>query len=295
MTVSLSARRRRAQWRTLVATIAAVAGATCGGSVTEVGPEGPAVAEVVISPSTATIILGATQPFQAAVRDASGAALTDPSVVWSVKDTDVVAVSATGLVTARAVGSTQVAASANGKSGIATITVQRPPVASIAVQPVAVSLVSGKSASFITTVKDVNGAVVTDRTVVWSSSDSAVAGVSGDGVVTAGAVGSATITATSEAKEGSASVTVAAGPVADIGITPSSTSLKSGATVQLVATPRDAYGNGIGGAELVWHSSDSGIATVTSGGLVRTIRSGTVTITASWQGKTGSASIHVTR
>jgi uncharacterized protein YjdB len=50
--------------------------------------------------------------------------------------------------------------------------------------------------------------VLTDRTITWSSSDTHKATVSDTGVVTGIMQGGVTITATSEGKSGSASVTV---------------------------------------------------------------------------------------
>src|SRR5205814_4107300 len=54
------------------------------------------------------------------------------------------------------------------------------------------------------------GNVLTGRTISWTSSNAAVATVSGTGLVSGVAAGSATITATSEGRSGQAQVTVAA-------------------------------------------------------------------------------------
>src|SRR5438093_881307 len=53
---------------------------------------------------------------------------------------------------------------------------------------------------------------VTGRTVTWSSDNTAVATVSGSGLVSSVAAGAATITATSEAKSGTSAITVTAPP-----------------------------------------------------------------------------------
>ena len=52
--------------------------------------------------------------------------------------------------------------------------------------------------------------MLTGRTIVWTTSDPAVASVDGGGLVTALKAGTVTVTATSEGKTGSASLTVAA-------------------------------------------------------------------------------------
>jgi uncharacterized protein YjdB len=62
-------------------------------------------------------------------------------------------------------------------------------------------------------VKDGSGNTLTGRTVTWSSDHGEIATVSSSGVVTAVAIGTATITATSESKTGTAQITVAEGTV----------------------------------------------------------------------------------
>jgi Bacterial Ig-like domain (group 2) len=74
-----------------------------------------------------------------------------------------------------------------------------------------------------------------------------------------------------------------------------STSLSSiGQTVQLTATATfsDQSTQNVT-ATAAWQSSNSSVATVTSGGLVTALASGTVTITATYQGKAGTATVPI--
>ena len=131
-TLQRNARRARTAphaWRWIAIALAT----SCGGAITSADLTTRNVADVVVAPLTSTVIVGGTLPLQATVRDASGQAVTGPTVVWSVQDTSIATVSSTGVVTARAVGSTQVAASANGKSGIASVNVIPVPVSSVTV------------------------------------------------------------------------------------------------------------------------------------------------------------------
>lgn len=86
-------------------------------------------------------------------------------------------------------------------------------VASVAVLYVGDSLVmKGRTAALTVSVKDADGNALTDRTVTWSSTDDAVAGVAGTdvgAVVTAHAAGAVEITATVEGVAGSADLRVA--------------------------------------------------------------------------------------
>jgi ricin-type beta-trefoil lectin protein/Big-like domain-containing protein len=82
------------------------------------------------------------------------------------------------------------------------------PVAAVAVSPASASLTVGGTQQLSATPKDASGNALTGRAVTWASSAPAVASVSGAGLVTAVAAGTATITATSEGISGTASVAV---------------------------------------------------------------------------------------
>src|SRR5207249_1819876 len=110
----------------------------------------------------------------------------------------------------------------------------------------------------------------------------------------AGPGGPVTMTATSEGQSGTATVTVTVAPVAAVTVTPSSGTVAIGQTVQLTATPRDASGNPLTGRVITWQSSNSAIASVNGSGLVSGVAAGgPVTITATSEGQSGTASITV--
>lgn len=85
---------------------------------------------------------------------------------------------------------------------------------SVEVAPAAAAIGVGATRQLEATVKDADGAVLPGRTVTWASSSPTVASVSVSGLVTGAAAGTATITATSEGKSGSAIVSVAQPPAA---------------------------------------------------------------------------------
>ena len=82
------------------------------------------VASVVVTPATATVAVGGTQPLTASVRDAAGNVLVGRAVTWTSSDTTRATVSASGVVTGRAAGSATITASSEGRSGTAAVTVQ---------------------------------------------------------------------------------------------------------------------------------------------------------------------------
>src|SRR5438876_6640205 len=169
------------------------------------------------------------------------------------------------------------------------------PVASVTVTPATASLVVGGTVQLTATPKDANGNPLTGRTIVWSSSDNTIATVNGSGLITgAGAGGPVTITATSEGQSGTATVTVSLAPVASVTVTPSSANVAITGTVQLTATPKDANGNPLTGRAISWSSSNNAIASVNGSGLVTGVAAGgPVTITATSEGQSGTASITV--
>jgi uncharacterized protein YjdB len=167
-------------------------------------------------------------------------------------------------------------------------------VGSVTVAPFTLNLASGSSVTLAATVKDVNGTTVTDRTVTWSSSDEDVATVSSTGALTGRLAGTATITATSEGRSGTATVTVVPGPAATVTVTPPTTSVKDGANVQLSATAVDARGNAITGRAFTWTSSNGSVASVSPSGRVTGRKAGVSTITATLDGAHDSSVVTVT-
>src|SRR5438046_675865 len=78
-------------------------------------------------------------------------------------------------------------------------------------------------------------------------------------------------------------------PVAAVTVSPASTSVVVGATVQLAAVTRDSAGNTLTGRTVTWTSSTNGLATLSASGLLAGVATGTVTTTATNQGKSGKA------
>ena len=143
----------------------------------------------------------------------------------------------------------------------------------------------------------VASANATDRAVSWKSSDTSVATVDASGKVTAVKAGTATVTATAGGKSASVKVTVASDYVAVSSVAVSGTGVSGGratinvgAGLNLAATvsPSNATDRTV-----TWSTSDASVATVSSAGAVRGVKAGTVTITATAGGKSGSIIVTV--
>ena len=131
----------------------------------------------------------------------------------------------------------------------------------------------GRTATATATGVDQDGARLALGTLVWSSSNPAVAVVSADGVVTGVGVGQATIAGLIGAVSAQASITVVPAPgpgdpVADLFVNPFNAVMTVGDMLQLTASPTDAYGSELTGRRALWTSSESSVATVTGDGLV---------------------------
>ncbi len=251
------------------------------------------VASVTVTPATASIFVGATQQLTATTKDSAGNVLTGRTITWASSNAAVAAVSATGLASGVTAGSATITATSEGKSATASVTVANVPVASVTVSPATAGLLVGATTQLSATTKDSAGNALTGRTITWASSNTTTATVSATGLVTAKAAGSTTITATSEGKSGTSTVTVTLAPVASVSVSPTSASLTIGQTVQLTATPKDANGTALTGRIVTWGSSNSTVASVSASGLVTGLTAGSVIVTATSEGKSGTVAVAV--
>jgi uncharacterized protein YjdB len=254
------------------------------------------IASVAVTPSPASVIVGATVQLTATPKDASGNPLTGRVVTWATSDATTATVDANGLVTGKVVGGpVTVTATSEGVNGTASITVIPVPVASVDVTPPSASILVGGTTQLTATPRDANGNALTGRTVTWSTSNAGIATVDANGLVTGqGAGGPVSITATSEGKSGTSAITVALVPIASVDVSPPTATIQVSSTVPLTATPKDVNGNPLTGRTVTWTTSDATIATVDANGVVTgKAAGGPVTITATSEGKSGTAAITV--
>jgi uncharacterized protein YjdB len=266
---------------------------------------GSAVATVTVSPNSATVEVGFTTQFSAVLKDANGQVLTGRAVTWTSSDPAAASVSATGLVSGISYGTSSggnvtITATAEGKSGTAQLGVVTPdPVASITLNPSAIMyLAVGETATYTATLRNAGGGVLTGRAVAWMSSNTSVATVSATGQVTAKAVGTSNITASSGGKSASVQVSVqqTIQRVDNVRMTPDSFMMQVAApwagtsTRSIYAEPRAGYT--LVPRPLTWTSSNPSVASV-AGGVVSALSPGLVTITATADGVSGTAKVHV--
>src|SRR5437763_10160485 len=200
----------------VVAGLALLWVASCERPLTVTEPN-PTVAQLVVSPKVATLQENQMQDFTAVGFTTTGDS-AQIGVTWSVTggtiDTSSNGKRHYGHYKNASCGNFKVAATSHpgSKSDTANVTVASAPspVASVSGAPSAATVPVGQSVQLSATPKDANGNALSGRAVTWSSSNTSVANVDGNGLVTAAAAGSATITATSEGQSGTSSITVTA-------------------------------------------------------------------------------------
>jgi phospholipase C len=134
--------------------------------------------------------------------------------------------------------------------------------------------------------------------VNWTSSNTAIATISNSsptqGLATAVAAGSSTITATSGTITGTTTLTVQSAPLTSITLSPSPGSVSVGSTVQFVATGQYSDGSTQNiTSSCTWSSAPKTVATVARG-LATGVSAGTATITANLGTIKGTAQLTVT-
>lgn len=277
------------------AVITATSVGVAGQATISVAPA--AVATVVGSPASASIGVGGTQQFGAALTDALGVPLSGRAVAWSSSDTLVATVDSTGLVTARSyaggdVRSATIAASSEGHAGSATIQVTPLPVAAVALDPEAVAV--GDTRLLAATVRSATGTVLWGRTLTWTSSDTTIAVVNAAGLAIPVArwddvVRDVTITASVDGVSGSAILTVRPAAVGQIVITPGAGTIASGGFGAVTGVAKTISGVVLPGRTITWESSDSTMLAVSpigtlTAGIVTSAAAVPVTITATADG-----------
>lgn len=254
------------------------------------GRSGSASLTVVLAPVNTvsltvpapTLVNARTMQATVLLRDERNATLSERSVIWASSSPNVATVTSSGLITAVAVGSTTITASAEGKSASVDLTVVPPPVTSVVVSLGQGTVSQGASTAAQVVLRDDQGGVLTDRTVSWTTGNPLVATVSGNGTVTGVGVGSTIITATSEGRSGGASITVTPVPVASVVFT-GNLRVKVGDSYSYSVTARAADGSVLS-RPVIWGVRESGRATVTQDGVLVPQQAGGFTLVAQIDG-----------
>jgi len=309
-----------------LAALAASAWQSCSNDST--GPGSSAVASVIVTPAAVTIGPTDTLRLIAVAKDAAGTPLTGRTITWSTSDPSRATVSTSGLVTGVAAGSATISATAEGKAGQSAITVKFINIAGVwdftetlvdqadgftcsdtgsYVFSQTGSAFEGTSGQVGTCVRggssnpnNIDSEPVTDGHVTVSTETMAfsvpscqyTATLSGDPPTSISGTLSCQIVEFFGTLNFSGTWHAAPGaPVASVTVTPAT--VLGSETAQLGVALKNAAGARLFGRPVTWSSGDQSIATVSATGIVTGLAAGTTTITATVEGKVGSAPVTV--
>ena len=263
------------------ATITAMSGdmsATC-----EITVVATPVTSVTLNKTSVSLKAGETVTLRATVKPDDA---TDKTVTWGSSDESVAKVE-NGIVTAIGKGLSTITAKAGDTSATCMVTVSVP-VENVTLNKTELVLQKGQEELLVALVSPDDA---TDKTINWSSSNVSVVRVDQNGAVAAEGAGTAVITASAGTKSATCTITVTI-PVESISLNMTERTIKVNETVLLKAeiNPSDATTKSI-----QWSSSDVSIVSVDSNGMVKGLKEGVATITASADGKSTSCTITVLR
>jgi uncharacterized protein YjdB len=256
-------------------------------------PMRAAIASIDIEQPSGAIEVGDCVVLQATPRTESGAAVETARLKWESSHTDVAAVDAAGVVTAKAVGSATITVGAGQVRSAVSVVVVAPEVATIDVD-VPTEVRAGTRTPLAARALDRHGRPM-DTAVRWVSRNPTVASVTDDGTLSAKRRGVAVVVAESGGFARAATITVTPPPVVAVVIDGVAPALVVGTVTSLRAIARMAAR-----AENVdqertfeWRSSDPAIATVAADGTVTARKPGRATISATCEGVRGQVEVAV--
>lgn len=243
---------------------------------------------IVVSPDSFDLPMTTTRTIVAQLVGPDGLAITNRLVSWSSANPSIAVVGATGLVTPVSPGTTTINIRAGSKEKGVRVRVVGEPVSSVRLTPQGTVHVIrlGQSRQFTAECLNASQQVLTGRTITWNSGNPIVASVSGSGLVTGNAIGSAQIEASCDNVKASFTAQVTPVPVSSVTITPNGLTVSVGTQSQLTAIARDSAGNALSlqGRQVVWSSSNIPVAQVSAQGVVSALSAGSASITVTVDG-----------
>lgn len=259
-----------------------------------------------LSATSATISVGNTKAIAANYITFTNGTRTSSKTVtssasWSSSNPAVASVSE-GSVTAKATGSATITAAYNGYSATATVTVEDDITYDYQLSPTSASVVNGRTTKMSAIRRTFTNGTQTygedySSNFIWTSSNTSVATVGSNGVISGVGTGTATITAKYGGTTLTGTVTVTPNYTYELVLNKTSIDMGKGRTETIVATYK-TYADGVlesskdVTSSATWSSSSSSVAGV-SGGTITGNGVGSATITATYSGKSATCAVKV--
>jgi hypothetical protein len=263
------------------------------------------LSSIAVTPAAPSIAKGTTQQLTATGTYSDGTTKDITAMVtWTSGTAATATVSAAGLATGVAGGTSVITAAMGTVMGSTTLTVTVANLVSIAITPGAQTIATGTKQQFTATgtFKDAANVMTTqDLTamVTWTSSMTNFATITAAGLASAVAVGTTTITATSgtgaTAIMGTTTLTVKMADLVSIAVTTTTPSIVKGTTATFVATGTfaDQTTQNLT-TQVTWTSATPGTATIAATGVATSVAPGTTVISAKLGTITGMLTLTVT-
>ncbi len=254
---------------------------------------------IAVSPPNPTLPLATSQQFIAtgSYSDGSIQIITN-SVLWSSSSNSVMSITASGLATAKNIGTATITATSGSISGNTTATVNASNLSSISITSAYSTIAANTSTQLTATGVFTNGGTINlTGKVTWSSSKTSVATVSA-GEVQGIAAGSTSISATLGSISNSFELVVSNATVTSILVTPTGESIAPETTAHFAATGvfSDASSQDIS-SDVTWASDNTAVATISNStgsiGVATGVAPGTANISATLESITGSVALQV--
>lgn len=240
----------------------------------------PPVASVTPSAAPQTIEVGQSTTVSVVLRDALNQVLNGRAVTYTSLQPAIATANAQGVVQGLSIGQATIRAQSENASGTIVITVTRPSIARLVLEPASVELPLGDVTTLSVTAYSATDEVLDDRIVVWRSDNLDVARVDFNGRVTTHAIGQAVIEAEVEGIVRRCEVEVLARPAQTASVDPDRATLEINDTIALAVTAYDDQGGVVTTSLVDWISLDPEVATVDPDGVVTAHGLGTAVIEA---------------
>ena len=284
------------------ATISATSGSVSASTVLTVGTA--TLVSISVTPTSPSIALGTMQQFTATgtYSDGSTQNLT-LRAVWSSDTVSTATINSTGLALSAGLGTATISATSGSVAGSTLLTVTPATLVSITITPPLPSIAAGTTQQFAATGIFTDGSTQDlTQSAYWNSSSASVATISdasgSQGLASALALGTSTISVSSGTVSQTATLTVTPAMLVSIAVNPPSASISLGATQQFTSlgTYSDGSTQDLTGT-VTWNSSSTAVAIVSNNpstaGLATSASQGTASISASVGQISGTAQLTV--
>jgi hypothetical protein len=244
----------------------------------------PTITSVAFDTDAVTMLTDDELSTHVTVTNSLGETVTDPDVTYSSSAGYIASVDATGRVRAVAPGAATISASIGNATDQLQVTVNWPPVQSVDLQIANADVFVDDTVPTTIAVLNSKAKPATNASVTYSTSAPAVATVDAIGRVTGVGSGTATITATAEGISDQIEVSVSWAPVVSLAFSRDTATLLLDDSLAAPVVVLNSRGRVARNAVVTYESSADGIATIDAAGKIRTLATGSTTLTATAEG-----------